>query len=323
MDALRVLIADDDAISRRTLQRAVEQAGHQCLVAADGTQAWEMFQQHAVDLLISDWMMPGMDGLELCQHVRAHGVPSYTYFILLTALDDKAHFLEGMQAGADDYLAKPFDSEALQARLLAAGRVMALHNQLARKNAELEELNRALAESAQTDPLTGLGNRLRLWEDLEASQAQVERYAYRFALAMCDVDHFKAYNDSYGHLAGDEALRTVAHALARQCRSGDRAFRYGGEEFVILFEAQDGDHAEIALTRICEAVRELAIPHPGNAPWGFLTISGGIAVADGSGRQTTETLLNAADEALYQAKESGRNRVVVHQASSPRPPTSV
>jgi len=323
MDELRVLIADDDAVSRRVLQRAVEQAGHQCSVAADGMQAWEMFQQCAADLLISDWMMPGMDGLELCRRVREHRTPSYTYFILLTALDDKAHFLEGMQAGADDYLAKPFDSEALQARLLAAGRVMALHNQLARKNAELEGLNRALAESARTDPLTGLGNRLRLWEDLEASQAQVERYAYRFALAMCDVDHFKAYNDSYGHLAGDEALRTVAHALAQQCRSGDRAFRYGGEEFVILFPAQDGAHAEIALTRICEAVGALAIPHTGNAPFGFLTISAGIAAADGSGRQTTESLLNAADEALYQAKESGRNRVVVHQASSPRPPPSL
>jgi len=137
----------------------------------------------------------------------------YTYVILLTVLGDKAHFLEGMEAGADDYLAKPFDAEELRARLIAAARVIALHQRLAHQNAELVDLNLALGESARTDPLTGLGNRLRLREDLEATHGRMERYGAQYALGLCDVDHFKAYNDRFGHPAGDAALRAVAVAL--------------------------------------------------------------------------------------------------------------
>src|SRR5437879_9110603 len=133
-------------------------------------------------------MMPGIDGIELCQRVREHDSTTYTYVILLTALADKPHFIQGMEAGADDYLGKPLDAEELRARLLAASRVIALHRKLALQNVELAHINRALGESARTDPLTGLANRLPLWEDLEFAQSHLQRYGLRYALAMCDVD---------------------------------------------------------------------------------------------------------------------------------------
>jgi diguanylate cyclase (GGDEF)-like protein len=317
MGSLRVLIADDEIISRRILQRAVEQCGHECQVAADGEEAWEQFQRSEVDVIISDWLMPGLDGLELCQRVRQHADASYTYFILLTALDDKEHLLEGMQAGADDYLGKPFDPEELQARLLAGGRVIGLHRQLAQKNAELAELNLALAETARTDPLTGLANRLRLGEDLKVIHSQAQRYEQVYALALCDVDHFKAYNDRYGHPAGDEALRAVGRTIAAQCRVSDRAYRYGGEEFLLVLPGQSRVGAAIALNRIREAVQALGIPHADNTPPGILTMSAGIAVAAAGTLDTAEALLAEADAALYLAKDAGRNRVVVHDGQDP------
>lgn len=311
MGGLSVLIVDDEVISRRILQRAVEQYGYQCQVATDGATAWDQFLQSVVDVIISDWMMPDLDGLELCRRVRAHTDTTYTYFILLTALGDKAHFLEGMRAGADDYLTKPFDQDELQARLMAAERVIALHRQLAQRNAELAVLNGLLAETARTDPLTGLGNRLRLWEDLKSVHSQAKRYGEPYALAMCDVDHFKAYNDRYGHPAGDEALRAVARTLATECRAEDRAYRYGGEEFLLLLPRQSRVGAAIALNRMREAVQGLAVPHAGNGPLGVVTISAGIAVVDWQAPQDPQALLAEADAALYQAKGTGRNRVVV------------
>jgi two-component system chemotaxis response regulator CheY len=221
-----------------------------------------------------------------------------------------------MEAGADDYLAKPFDREELQARLLAAGRVMALHRQLAQQNAELAELNRALFDSARTDPLTGLGNRLRLWEDLQKTQAQVERYGYQYAVGLCDVDQFKAYNDRYGHQAGDEALRAVAQTIAAQCRAGDSAYRYGGEEFLLLLPEQSQVAATIALNRVRQAVQALGIPHAGNPSLAVLTLSGGIAVMQPGSAQSADALLTQADGALYDAKARGRNRIVIHEAAS-------
>jgi diguanylate cyclase (GGDEF)-like protein len=317
MGGLRVLIADDEVVSRRILQFAVEASGHECRVTADGSEAWEVFQQTEVDVLITDWVMPIMTGPELCERVRAHPTEHYTYVILLTALDDKAHLLEGMKAGADDYLAKPFDAEELEARLLAAARVTALHRRLAQQNAELAELNRTLADLSRTDPLTGLGNRMRLREDLEVVQGQIDRYGMRYAVALCDVDHFKAYNDHYGHVAGDDALRAVAHTIDTSCRTGDRAYRYGGEEFLILMPAPDEAAAGTALERIRRNVQALAIAHAGNPPLGVLTLSGGIAMATRGAVNNPDALLAQADAALYQAKAAGRNGVMVYRAPTP------
>lgn len=165
---MRVLLAEDDAVSLLILRRAVEKLGHECLAAENGEDAWQTYKENPdVGVIISDWMMPGVDGLELCRRVREEEREGYTYFIFLTALGDKEHLLMGFEAGADDYLSKPLDREELQVRMISAGRLTKLHQQLAEQRSELEKLNSRLTDQARTDHLTGLGNRLRMQEDLE------------------------------------------------------------------------------------------------------------------------------------------------------------
>jgi diguanylate cyclase (GGDEF)-like protein len=313
---VKVLIAEDDAVSRLTLRRAIEQLGHDVLVATDGTDAWELYRQHTVDVIVSDWLMPGMDGLDLCRRVRESQRETYTYFMLLTSLEGKQHFMQGMQAGADDYLTKPLDREELQVRLQVASRVTSLHHQLAEKTRELESANHALAESARRDPLTGLGNRLQLREDLYRLQRWLDRYGRGFGVALCDVDRFKLYNDRYGHVAGDEVLQAISRAVAETIRSGDMAYRYGGEEILVIMPEQSAETSIIAMERVREAVARLAIPHAANRPYGVVTISVGL-VAIGQGEQLPwEVVRNRADAALYRAKADGRNRLALGAADS-------
>lgn len=317
---MRVLIAEDDAISRMILRRAVEKFGHECLVAEDGERAWELFQSTPeVDVIISDWMMPGIDGPEFCRRVRELNDGWYTFFIFLTALEDKEHLLEGMQAGADDYLAKPLDREQLQVRLIAASRVNSLHRQLNEQKMKLENLNRALFATSRRDPLTRLGNRLRLREDLATLSAKAERYGHSYCAILCDIDCFKAYNDHYGHLAGDGVLEKVAGVITRNLRTGDSAYRYGGEEFLVILPEQSLESASIAAERLRRDIEDLAITHEAKTPPGVVTISLGLAVLQPGEKKPAETLLKEADAALYKAKEVGRNRVVVHEDANKAP----
>ena len=305
---MKILIAEDDAVSRTILRRAVEKLGHECLAAADGEEAWGLYKENPdLDVIISDWMMPGVDGLELCRRVRGDDRDGYTYFIFLTALGDREHLLQGLEAGADDYLSKPLDRDELGMRLTSAMRVTDLHRRLAFQNGELEKLNRMLFEQSRQDPLTSLGNRLRLREDLQVLQSRTERYGHSYAVVLCDVDFFKAYNDRYGHLAGDDVLRRVAATISSDLRTGDIAYRYGGEEFLVVLPEQDAEAAAAITDRLRQAVEGLGIPHADGGPGGVLTISAGVAVSTGAG--DTDGLLKAADEALYAAKSGGRNRV--------------
>ena len=307
---MRILIAEDEPVSRTILREAVKQLGHECLVAEDGRRAWELFQRAEVDVVISDRRMPGIDGIELCRLLRQHPHGGYTYFIFLTALSEKADLLAGITAGADDYLAKPLDLEDLQVRLIVAARITALHRQLAEQTTTLELLNTRLFEQARHDALTQLGNRLRLKEDLERMSGWGERYGHSFCAVMCDVDHFKAYNDHYGHLAGDHVLRTVAQTIAQECRSGDLAYRYGGEEFLILLPEQRLVDALRAAERLRQAIERLALPHAAKSQVGVVTISAGVAELKPGADRSFETWLQNADAALYRAKNHGRNRVV-------------
>ncbi|MEJ7840709.1 MAG: diguanylate cyclase [Rubrobacter sp.] len=305
---MKILIAEDDAVSRTILRRAVEKIGHECLAAADGEEAWGLYKENPdLDVIISDWMMPGVDGLELCRRVRGDGRGGYTYFIFLTALGDREHLLQGLEAGADDYLSKPLDRDELGMRLTSALRVTELHRRLAVQNGELEKLNRMLFEQSRQDPLTSLGNRLRLREDLQVLQSRTERYGHSYAAVLCDVDFFKTYNDRYGHLAGDDVLRRVAATISSGLRTGDTAYRYGGEEFLVVLPEQDAEAAAAITDRLRQAVEDLGIPHADGTPSGVVTISAGVAVSTGSG--DADGLLKAADRALYAAKEAGRNRV--------------
>ena len=311
---MRVLIAEDDAVSRMILRRSVEKLGHECLVAGDGEEALQLYRKTPeVDLIISDWMMPGMDGLELCRNVRDEKRVGYTYFIFLTALGDRNHLLMGLEAGADDYLSKPLDRDELQVRMISAFRVTRLHRRLAVQNEELGRLNRRLFEESREDPLTHLGNRLRLKEDLEVLQARTERYGHSYAVALCDVDRFKLYNDHYGHLAGDAVLQRVAQTIAQQRRSGDTTYRYGGEEFLIILSEQTLVAATLAADHLRNAVEELRIPHEGNEPAGIVTLSVGVAAISAGHLTDADELLKQADVALYRAKEAGRNRVASHE----------
>jgi diguanylate cyclase (GGDEF)-like protein len=311
---VKILIAEDDDTSRLILQRSLERLGHQCLASRNGEVAWELLQEQGAEVVISDWMMPGQNGLRLCQKIRQESGPNYVYVMLVTTLGDMQHFRAGMQAGADDYLVKPVDRDELELRLLAAERVVSLHRQLAEKNDELERLNQAVAKIARTDPLTQLGNRLGLREDFKELQASGDRSDHRYCAAMIDIDYFKEYNDHYGHLAGDVALQAVAETITQQCRESDRAYRYGGEEFFLLLAEQSIDLAAIAVERIRKAVIRLSIPHVGN-PQGVVTISAGLAALRSTDRKSCEVLLREADEALYRAKQTGRNQITVCESA--------
>lgn len=306
---MKILVAEDDAASRLILQKAVEKLGHECLVAEDGEKAWKLYlNTPGIDVIISDWMMPGMDGLELCRNVREQERNNYTYFIFLTALGDRNYQRMGLQMGTDDYLTKPLDREELELRLISASRVTALHQRLAEQNAKLEELNSQFADQARTDPLTGLGNRLRLQEDLQVLSSRVERYGQTYCAVLCDIDFFKPYNDTYGHPAGDEVLRRVASVIASHCRIGDVAYRYGGEEFLLILPEQSLETGIELAKRLRRAVEELKIRHEAKEPPGVMTISAGVAALS-ENHHTTDDLLVEADNALYKAKEDGRNVV--------------
>ena len=211
---MQVLLADDDRASRLIAEAALRGLGHDCHTVSDGTQAWDAFRSDPPDVVISDWAMPGLSGLQLCRSIRAHELAGYTYFILCSGRDGLGEILEGMDAGADDYLIKPLNTGELQAHLISAARVTALHHQLADQRTQLERLNDELTAVGLRDPLTALGNRRALKEDLERLEARVMRYGHRYCLALLDVDRFKAYNDSYGHQAGDIVIvLAVAAAL--------------------------------------------------------------------------------------------------------------
>ena len=311
---MKILIAEDDAVSRLILSRAVEGLGYEVLAADDGQTAWDTFQaERDLDVVISDWMMPGMNGLELCAKIRAANSRGYTFFIFLTALADKEHLLEGMEAGADDYLSKPLNRDELRARLVGAGRVTELHRQLEAQNTELENLNIELGKQARQDSLTGLSNRLRMREDLEALELRVQRYGHSYCAILCDIDEFKLYNDHYGHLAGDDVLKKVGAVIASVFRTSDTAYRYGGEEFLIMLPEQSLETAAIAAERLRHSVEELAIPHEPRGAGAVVTVSAGLAELS-PGEQDVASLLRRADDALYKAKARGKNRVASHAA---------
>ena len=292
---MNVLIADDDAGTRLLVNAAVERLGHRCTVADDGSEAWRLYQEQLPDVVITDWQMPGMDGTELAEAIRGHANAPYAYVIVVTGAADEEAARRTMEVGADDLLLKPLDVAQLERKLIAAGRVTALH--------------RRMHDDARQDALTGLGNRLRLAEDLDALCGRVQRYGHVYSVALFDIDGFKGYNDASGHLAGDAVLRSVGGALEQQIRTGDALYRFGGEEFLVLLPEQPIDAAALAAERLRAAVEALGLPHPAG---GVLTVSAGVASLADDGCKPDE-LFELADQALYRAKQGGRNRVELHR----------
>ncbi len=292
---MKILIAEDQPPAALYLRRTLERMGHETTVAPDGEQAWNMVLAGEASLLISDWMMPHLNGLELCRRIRAAGGNRYIYIILLTSRDRRDDRLTGLRAGADDFLTKPPDPDELAVRLEIAGRILEVHEQLARQNAQLSEL-------ATIDELTGTKNRRRFREDLELLFGHADRLAAPLSLIMLDLDYFKQYNDSFGHPAGDEVLRCTGSILRVAVRGHDVVARYGGEEFVVLLPATDAFQALDVAERLREAIECRPWPHR------KVTASLGVATA-GPATAIATALVDEADHALYKSKLAGRNQV--------------
>jgi two-component system cell cycle response regulator len=289
---LHVLIADDDAVSRFLVRSAVERLGHVCTVAGDGGEALTAFERSRPGVLITDWRMPGLDGTALTRRVRERAADGYTYVIVLTGEADEEAAREAMEAGADELIEKPLDAAALERQLIAARRVIDMHDRL-------------LAD-ARVDALTGIPNRRAMNEELGVLRLRAIRYGHDLAAVLFDLDRFKAYNDLAGHLAGDGLLRQIADTLKSSLRGSDSIYRYGGEEFLALLPDQEAASAQIAAERLRATVVGLGLVHPAG---GLVTISGGIAALRDD--EPAEQLLARADSALYAAKQAGRDCICV------------
>jgi diguanylate cyclase (GGDEF)-like protein len=297
----RILIAEDEPVSRRLLEAYLVKLGYSVVVTCDGNEAWKALQtENAPRLAILDWMMPGLDGVEICRKLRREPVEPYTYIILLTALQRDEDLVVGMEAGADDYITKPFKANELRVRLRAGMRIVELQNELIGRRD-------ALKDQASHDPLTGLWNRREILAILVKQLSRVRREGGCVSVIMADLDHFKKVNDTYGHMAGDVVLRQTARRMLSLVRDYDYVGRYGGEEFLLVLPGCDRDSALTFAERLRQRIggEGMAIPE-GRVS---VTISLGVASADAASAGYVDTLVRAADQALYRAKRGGRNRV--------------
>jgi diguanylate cyclase (GGDEF)-like protein len=296
----RVLIVEDDPMFRKILCSWLEGWGYQVSVAEDGAMAWEMLQEmRAPHLLILDWIMPKLNGIDLCRMVRERGSSPYQYILLVTAKDDKQDLIRGLEAGADDYLSKPFDRNELRARLRNGGRILTLQDEQLKAREELHL-------RATHDGLTGVWNRVAILDMLQREFELSARAGTTIGLIMLDVDHFKQVNDKYGHLVGDVVLVEIANRMQQAVRSYDLVGRYGGEEFLVVSPDCDLTQAQMCAERIRVSVA--AKPVSSGSSFIDVTVSAGVAMLS-SLVNTEREALAAADNALYRAKAEGRNRV--------------
>jgi two-component system, cell cycle response regulator len=306
----KILVAEDDPIFRRLLERQLKNWGYETIIVDDGAKAWEILQQpNPPDLLILDWMMPGVSGLDLCSRIREKPNDSYQYVLLLTGKDGKQDVINGLNSGADDYLTKPFDIGELHARLRAGKRILVLQR-------ELIKAREALRFEATHDALTGLWRRGPTLHLLGSELQRSARTNTSTGILMVDLDHFKNVNDTYGHLIGDEVLKEAAYRISQAVRSYDFVGRYGGEEFIAILTSCTVDDLRVVAERIRVAVLELPIVTKTASV--KVTVSIGGIVTSNSAHDVE--FLAAADSALYEAKRTGRNRVVIGSCEPRRIP---
>lgn len=300
---MEILIAEDDPTSRQILTALLSKWGYKVRAAYDGAQAWgELHGTEPPRIAILDWMMPEMDGVEICRRLRQEepGRPHYTYILLLTARGAKEDLVQGMEAGADDYLVKPFDPQELKVRVRAGLRIVELEAQL---QAAQEELRR----QSMTDPLTGILNRRAVLERLEEEISRAGREGTALGLGIMDIDHFKAVNDTLGHLGGDDVLREAARRVRASLRTYDVFGRIGGEEFLIVLPGTDLS----SLKSVAERLRRAISESPMITRKGSIRITASFGVTVWKGPEGLDSLMERADRALYMAKEKGRDRVEV------------
>lgn len=300
---MKVLIADDDAVYRHLLQTTLRSWGYQAATVCDGHSAWLALQaDDAPELVILDWVMPGMDGDEVCRHLRQRRGQGdrYVYVLLLTAKRDRTSMLAGLEAGADDYLSKPFDPAELAARLETGRRILHLQN-------ELIAAREAMRRQATRDALTGVWNHAAIREILARELTRARCEGRSAGVVLADLDHFKQVNDTHGHLAGDAVLREVSARLGQALRPDDLVGRHGGEEFLIVLPGCDAEATASVCERLRTRIADDPVIHDGRPVW--VTLSLGTAVYAPPYADDAVGLVRSADVALYRAKAAGRNRV--------------
>lgn len=306
MPDTRILIADDSLVSRHLLEATLRRWNYEVTVACDGNEAWNLLRgEDPPRIAILDWVMPGMSGPEVCKRVREHaknGELNYTYIVLLTSKSQREDLIEGMEAGADDYLTKPFDQHELKVRLRAGSRVIDLQRELVGAREELRE-------QATKDFLTRIWNRSSILDILQRELTRGGRERRPVGVALADLDHFKTVNDTFGHFAGDAVLREFTRRISAAMRPYDSIGRYGGEEFLVVLPgcdefctASQAERMRMAISNEPIVIEERV--HKLTASFGACCFTPGIAA-------TGESLIRTADDALYTAKHQGRNQVVV------------
>ncbi len=307
---MKILIAEDDRISSRILEKNLTDWGYQAVLARSGEEAWSSLRDADLRMAILDWMMPGMDGIEICRKTRRRKKYKYTYIILLSAKDRKQDIIAGLSSGADDYMTKPVNFLELKARLQTGRRIVDLEDKLLLIQNQLKDL-------ASRDSLTKLWNRAEISKFLQEELERGQREQKPTGVIMVDIDYFKKINDFYGHHIGDKAILFIVSRLKRNMRKSDKIGRYGGDEIIIVIPNCGIHDITIVAERLRAAIARRGIKTEADTiP---LTISVGCVSSASSPLPTAERLIKQSDEALLKAKNRGRNCVYVHESSISTP----
>ena len=309
-DLAKVLVVDDTPLNRKLQKNYLMEVGYQVILAEDGIEALKKIREESPDLILLDVMMPKMDGFQVCRHIKHNFRTRYTPVILVTALNEIETKMKGIEAGADDFISKPFNKLELLARVKSLLRIKHLNKELQSKIHLLEKAQKKLKKLAITDGLTGVFNYRFFRDQLTKEVTRAERHKKQLAIIMLDIDYFKSYNDTHGHPAGDYVLKTMAGILVKNMRNIDLTSRYGGEEFALILVETDKASAGIVANKLIRLVEGYKFNYESTQPNGKITISMGVATFPDNGK-TPDELISQADKRLYRAKKEGRNRVVL------------
>lgn len=308
---MKVLVADDTKSMRMLISMTVQQAGHEVIEAVNGIEAISACKENSIDLIVMDAEMPELDGFEATKAIREYMDDDWIPLIFLSVHSEDDYIQKALDNGADVYLRKPINSVELQGQIKALSRIADMRHKLFDLNQELQTVNRVLESQAKVDGLTQIPNRRTFDERVKIELARCYRNKLPLTLMICDVDCFKQYNDTYGHLAGDTCLKKVAKTLeSKFSRATDLVARYGGEEFVILLPDSEEEISFKMANDMLDMVRGLRIPHKTSRAKEYITISVGLVTLRGEENVTPAEAIERADGALYKAKETGRDQVL-------------